>query len=140
IHLMTNERRECTAFFRQALELAPDHFEARLYLTAALIDFDAREAVEHLEILRRRDPQNSQVCLLLATLRHAFGQFQEAQQILDEILTRDPDHETALLERGKVALDAGRPADAEPFLQRALARTPDGLSIHRAMARCLQLA
>src|SRR5437867_2240485 len=59
IHLMTNERRECTAFFRQALELAPDYFEARLYLTAALIDFDAREAVEHLEILCRRDSQNS---------------------------------------------------------------------------------
>ena len=77
--------------FRSALELDPEHFEARLQLAAALEDYNPREAVEHLEILRERQPRNKRVRLLLAHYRRSLGQFAEAtvQLIKERFLVSD---------------------------------------------------
>jgi tetratricopeptide (TPR) repeat protein len=138
IHLLINQQ-EAAADFRQALALDPAHFDARLNLAVALADYDPEEAVQHLEILRQRDPQNERVAILLATFRRGLGQLSEAQQILDDVLAVHPDHFAALLERGKGALDAGRPEEAEGFLRRALARGPNEPFVHLALSRCLHL-
>lgn len=127
------------ADFRQALALDPDNFDARLNLAVALADYDPQEAARHLEILRGRDAHNSRVAILLAIFRRGLGQLPEAQQLLDDVLATNPDHFSALLERGKVALDAGRPDQAEGFLRRALARDPREPFAHLALSRCLHL-
>lgn len=126
--------------FRSALELDPEHFEARLQLAAALEDYNPREAAEHLEVLRARQPQNKRVRLLLAHYRRSLGQFAEAAQILDEVLAVSPDDAAALLERGKTALDSGRSEDAAQFLRRALAAAPNEPFVHLALSRALHLS
>ena len=126
--------------FRSALELDPEHFEARLQLAAALEDYNPREAAEHLEVLRARQPQNKRVRLLLAHYRRSLGQFAEAAQILDEVLAVSPDDAAALLERGKTALDAGRFEDAAQFLRRALVAAPNEPFVHLALSRALHLS
>lgn len=130
---------EAATELRRALELNPDHDEARLYLADTMIEFDARHAIDHLQVLRRRDPGNEQVSVLLAVSHRSLGQFLEAQQALDDVLATSPDHGRVLLERGKVALDAGKPDDAEAFLRRALALTPNEPFVHLALSRCLHL-
>ena len=126
--------------FRSALELDPEHFEARFQLAAALEDYNPREAVQHLEILRARQPRNKRVRLLLAHYRRSLGQFAEAEQILDEVLAVSPDDAAALLERGKTALDAGRFEDAALFLRRALVAAPNEPFVHLALSRALHLS
>ena len=126
--------------FRSALELDSEHFEARLQLAAALEDYNPREAVQHLEILRERQPRNKQVRMLLAHYRRSLGQFSEAAQILDEVLAGSPDDAAALLERGKTALDAGRFEDAALFLRRAVVAAPNEPFVHLALSRALHLS
>ncbi|MSQ94238.1 MAG: tetratricopeptide repeat protein [Gemmataceae bacterium] len=138
IHLLLNLQ-EAAADFRKALELDPNHFDARLLLAIALAESSPREAAGHLEILRGREPQNIRVSIYLASTLRGLGQLAEAQRILDDVLTANVDHSQALLERGKTALDAAHPDEAEPFLRRALARTPGEPFVHLALSRCLHL-
>ena len=126
--------------YRAALAADPDHFDARLHLAAALGETDPREAAEHLERLRLREPNHEPVRLLLAYTRRSLGQLTEAQRLLDEILAANPKHPAALVERGKTALDAGRFEESAEFLQRALAVAPNEPFIHLALSRALHLA
>ncbi|HJT78537.1 MAG TPA: tetratricopeptide repeat protein [Gemmataceae bacterium] len=138
IDLLINQQAAVTDF-RKALALDPDNFDARLNLAVALADYDPQEAVRHLEALRRRDGHNDRVAILLAIYRRGLGQLPEAEQLLDDVLATNPKHFSALLERGKVALDAGHPDQAEGFLRRALARDPKEPFAHLALSRCLHL-
>ena len=123
--------------FREALDLDPNNADARLRLATALADYDPKAAAEHLEILRRRDPADIQVRVMLAYFRRGLGRLDDARQLLDEVLAAQPGNAAALLERGKVALDAGRPDEAEGFLRKALAAAPDEPFVHLALSRCL---
>ena len=125
--------------FRKALDLDPDHFQARLKLAELLLTEAPAEAAAHLERLRQQRPENNHVRLRLAAARRSLGQLEESSQLLDEVLARDPDNIAALAERSQVALDAAQPADAERWLRRALALAPDAPSLNLLMSRCLQL-
>lgn len=133
------DQQAAAADFRAALKLAPDHFDARLDLAVALAESDLREAAEHLEVLRQRAPRNVQVRVILASYRRNLGQLAQAQSILDEVRTERPDHPFALIESGKVALDAGNPGAAERFLRRAAVLAPQESFVHLALSRCLYL-
>jgi tetratricopeptide (TPR) repeat protein len=134
------DKQEATATFRKGLELDPGHTEMRLHLALTLTDYHAKEASRHLEILHRRDPKDTQAAVALASTLRGLGQLRDSQMILDQVLTANPDHVHALLERSKTALDAGRPDEAEPFLRRALTHSPRDSFVHLGLSRCLQLA
>jgi tetratricopeptide (TPR) repeat protein len=136
---MTTDKLEAIASFRQGLELDPTHTQSRLLLAIVLTEYDPREAATHLESLRRQDPKNQQVAVGLAGSLRALGNLERAETLLEEVLAANPAHLGALLERGKTALDAGRPGDAEPFLRRALTQAPNEPFVHLALSRCLQL-
>ncbi|MBO0697306.1 MAG: tetratricopeptide repeat protein, partial [Zavarzinella sp.] len=138
LDLLTN-RRAAVDDFRRATEIDPTHFNARLDLAIALVEYDMSEAAQHLEFLHTRDPENQQVTLLLAQVRRSLGQPEAAISLIDELLQRNPTHPAAVLERGKAALDLGRPAEAEQFLRLAVGQTPDDPLAHLALSRCLLL-
>lgn len=77
--------------------------------------------------------------LLLAVGRHGLGQFEEARQLLDELLAANPKNFPALVERGRLALDAQQPAEAEASLRRAEALAPDHADVNLQLGRTLQL-
>lgn len=133
-------QQEAASTFQQALEVDPNHFEARLYLALALADDHVRETVRNLEILRRSHPQNHEVGVLLGSYYRSLGMFDEARGILDEILAAEPDRLAAVVERGKLALDAGCLEEAEPYLRRGVALAPADAFNHLALSRCLHLA
>lgn len=129
-----------TGEFRLALERNPAHFEARLHLAETLSESDPREAVEHLEQLRARNPDRVVVRLMLAHVRRGLGQLDAAQQLLDEILESEPKHAATLLERGKLALDAGRFEESIAFLQRARQALSNEPFVLLALSRAFHLA
>jgi tetratricopeptide (TPR) repeat protein len=131
---------QALADFQRAVELAPDSRQARLRLAEALIRREPREAVPHLEWLRRRRPDDPDVRLQSARLCRALGQPLEARDLLDGLLGAEPDKVTALVERGRVAMDLDRTEEAERFLLRALALAPEQREVNLALADCLRQA
>jgi tetratricopeptide (TPR) repeat protein len=142
--LWRGRARELTRFFAEALEdyhraveLAPDHFEARERLAELLIHkHQAAEALPHFEYLRQRQPDNAAVLLGLARCRAELAEQEAARELLDQFLATHPDHPVALTERGKLALAMGQPAEAEPWLRRAAVASYDPETIYVLM-RCL---
>lgn len=131
---------EAVADFRAALELEPNHFDARWNLADRLLSEAPTEAADHLEILRRRHPDSVSVRRALASVRRSLGQLGEAAQLLDDMLAETPDDVATLIERSKVALDQEQAAEAEQTLRRAEKLAPDLPEVYLGLARCLNLA
>jgi predicted Zn-dependent protease len=111
--------------YRRAVELDPDHEDARLGLAVTLLETKAyAEAAEHLGYVRRRQPENLRVQVGLAECRDGLGEADEAVRLVDEVLARQPDYGPALALRGRLALGAGQMAEAETWLRQAVARDP----------------
>jgi tetratricopeptide (TPR) repeat protein len=111
--------------YRRALELDPEHEEARLGLAVTLInDKNFQEATEHLEYVRQRQPDNLIVQVGLAECREGLGKEEEAAQLLDGVLAVQPQLAIALAARGRIALDQGDLENAETYLRRAIAADP----------------
>ncbi len=122
--------------YRRAVELDPDHEEARLGLAVTLIEEKKyAEAVEHLEYARRGQPDNLSVQVGLAECYSALGRHAEAVRLTDEVLARQPEHAMALSLRGLLALEEGQSAQAEEWLRQAIERDP---SAHRALYSLVQ--
>jgi tetratricopeptide (TPR) repeat protein len=127
------------ADLRRALDLDPNHFEARAYLALTIAQQNPIEAAGQFEILLRRAPGNQQLRFALASGRRGMGDLAEARRLLDEILASDENLVMALIERGQVELDERRPVAAEPWLERARALAPNTPELYLALARCKQL-
>jgi predicted Zn-dependent protease len=131
---------EAATDFRAALALDPKQVAARWHLAKNLIEAAPADSAQLLESLRREYPDDRDVRILLATARRNLGDLNQAQQLLDELLTATPDDVAVLLERGQVALDARRPQDAETWLRRAETLAPQLPAVSLALARCLLVA
>ena len=124
--------------YRRAVEAHPTSARARLRLAdTLLIAGTPDEALEHYAWLAERWPQRPEVRLGLARCRHRQGQLTEAQELLDALLAAAPQHGEANWERGQVALDQDKPADAESWLQRAARALPFDRRIQYSLERCL---
>jgi tetratricopeptide (TPR) repeat protein len=135
-----NDQPASLADLRRALEIDPDHFEARLYLALFTADLSPADAAAHLRALHGRAPSDDRVRFALATVLRNLGELSEARQQLDDLLAAHPDHQMALAERGYVALELQDTADAEGWLRAALRLTPDDAQLNLALATCLRLA
>ncbi len=76
---------------------------------------------------------------MLAVSRHGLGQLDQAQPLLDELLATNPQDVPALIERGRLALDAQQPAEAETWLRRAEAIAPDHADVLLSLGRTLRM-
>jgi predicted Zn-dependent protease len=124
--------------YRRALELDPDHEEARIGFAVTLLTANKyQEAVGHLEELRRRQPDNLSVQVGLAECRAASGDVAEAMRLVDDVLSRQPELAAALTLRGRLALEDGQPAEAETWLRRAVARNPSDVRARYSLILCL---
>ena len=73
-------------------------------------------------------------------MRRSLGQLPEARQLLTEMLASTPEDGSALLERGKVALDERKLAEAERWLRRAVEQAPNLPEANLALSQCLNQA
>jgi tetratricopeptide (TPR) repeat protein len=132
-----NDLEEAVASYRRAVAQDPDDDKSRRLLALALVRSDrAKEAVEHLERLRRHST-DTEILLGLARCRRSLGQVDEARRLLDEVLAREKRHAEALSEHGKLALQTGQPVEAERWLRRALVEAPYDRETNYTLYLCL---
>jgi tetratricopeptide (TPR) repeat protein len=136
----SNDRVGGLGDFRAALVLDPEHRDARLQLALAVQQEAPVEAAGHLEILRKRYPDDGLVRYTLASLYRVTGRPEEARNLLDAILAAEPDSVLALLERGALAVDQGQLDRAEQCLVRAQKRAPEDPRTNFALSICLRAA
>src|SRR5262249_10735302 len=100
--------------FRRAIELDPDHVEARHRLASLLLDLgQAEEALPHAEYLVQPRPDVPLYRVYLARCRDLLGQQDEAEKLLDGVLAREPHFAPALAFRGALAWRSDQPEVAE---------------------------
>jgi tetratricopeptide (TPR) repeat protein len=122
------------ADYRQAVEDAPQCYEARLGLAAALQQGGfTREAIAHYEFLHGQAPDEAAVLLGLARCYFENHDLELTQSMLQRLCERHPDHVPGLVETGRLALYQQRWADAERMLLRAQALAPPHLETHRLL-------
>jgi tetratricopeptide (TPR) repeat protein len=126
---------------RRILEIEPDNFHGRSLLAECLsVQHRASEAAEHFTFLRQYGFFPTDMALGLARCQRELGHTEEAIQILEEILAREPKNAEALRQRGNIALDGGDPLAAERWLSTALEQNPyDPSAIYsyeQALERC----
>ncbi len=134
-----NDQAASVADMRAALELEPEHFEARFFLAKFIALKSPAEAASHYAVLRQRFPENVDVQLWQAENFHNLGKLDEARQIVDTLLPQHGDVVPLLLLRGRIALDLQQGADAERWLGRALELAPRDVPVNLAMIAALQM-
>jgi tetratricopeptide (TPR) repeat protein len=111
--------------YRRAVELDPDHEEARQGLAITLLESKAyAEAAEQLEYLLTLQPDNLRLEVGLAECRYNLGDLADAACRVDHVLAQQPDSARALALRGRLLIQRGEYAEAESCLRRAVALTP----------------
>ena len=134
-----HDYRRAAKDFGRVVELDPDRDDARLRLVQCLLEKgEHAAALAHLEILRARRPDDPEVLSRIAYVDNALGRPEEAAGILDSVLAEHPGYVPALRGRGEVALQTGRPAEAEGWLRRAVAATPYDRQAGIALEQCLK--
>jgi predicted Zn-dependent protease len=124
--------------FRHALRVDAEHEEARLGLAIALLEAKSfHEALEHLEYLRQRQPDNLRVRVGLAECRDGLGDREEAQRLVEEVLAEEPHFWPALALRGRLALEGGQLGEAEAWLKEAVAQNPGNHQAEYNLIVCL---
>ncbi len=124
---------------RRAVELVPDARDARLALAGLLArGGHTREAVRNYELVLATRPGDPAALLGLARADFDAADPDGVRRRLDELLAVSPDHADALVERGRLELRQARPADAEPFLRRAVAAAPWHRDGHRLLLAALK--
>lgn len=131
--------RKCVDDYRRILELDPDFPDARRWLAMALLDIGRyAEAVEHLEILRRKAPDDPDLLVRLAIGRRFLGQGPEAHRLLERVLAEHPNFGLALRTRGQIAKENSQLAEAESWLRKAQAELPYDLRTLALLTDCLK--
>lgn len=125
--------------YRRAVELDADHEEARLGLAVALLtDKHYAEAAEQFERLLRDQPDNVRVQVGLAECRESLGETEEAEKLVEDVLTRHPQMSAALSLRGQVALKRGQWKEAETYFRQALRGNPLEHRARYSLVLCLE--
>src|SRR5262249_3947507 len=136
--LLVGRDRDALADYRKAVELDPQEDEARLKVAELCLVFHQHEeASTHFTELLKRHPDQGEALLGLARCRAEQGDTAGAVDLLDRLLSLQPEHAGALAERGKIALDAGSPQDAEGWLRKAARVAPFEHETLYTLRRCL---
>lgn len=125
---------DAEAAFRKAIELDPNYEEAYLLLARALArSHQFSEAMAALEKAIQLDPQYWQALRDLGWLKFREGDMSSASANLAKSIAIAPNDPDSHLYRGCVLQELGRCAEADEEYQRAIALSPPGYDVPRAV-------
>lgn len=96
------------------------------------------EGIRELERLTKQDPDNRLVRTRLVAAYQSAGKVADAQRILTDALKKNQKDLDAVLQRGELSLQAGKPVEAEGDFNTVLRLKPDSPEVHYALAKLYQ--
>lgn len=127
--------------FRGAAALRPDYAEAWAFLGEALQHIDVPEGktfssngLSQLELARQLDPNSLSANLFLVLYWRRQGQWSRALEILDNLITLDPQNPVIQVEMGNTLSENGDPNAALPYYMRATELAPSDPTYWQALA------
>ena len=125
--------------YQRVVELDPQRRQAQERLAVGLITKGRyEEALERLTAVRQWKPDEPRVETSVARCYEGLDRPDDAQRTLDAVLANHADFGPALLERGRMLIQAGRPAEAEEWLRRAVHAMPHDYAANFALADALE--
>jgi tetratricopeptide (TPR) repeat protein len=112
--------------FDRALRIDPEHRFALLHRGEALVRAGRPKAgAKDARALLAKDPTNGDAHVVLASAEAASGSLDKANEVLDQLFARQPDHGPGLLLRATFRARQDRYDDAAEALARAVERAGD---------------
>lgn len=133
---------EAVSAYRRVVALTPDFAAgwSGLGLASAHGDTPQRtEAISHIEKAVQLEPENSQWRFNLGSALQHSGSLASARSAYQQVLIRDPGHETSLFNLAAVAQEQGDFSTAIRACQDLLQRRPDFSAAYTALGTSLQL-
>lgn len=113
------------ASLKAEVDKNPSDIAARNRYTRALLGADrAMEAFEQTQETTKLDPENTEARTYQAVILMAIGDFAMSAQLLDKVLSKDPNYVEALGYRGVLYLRANDPENAIATWEKAIAVDP----------------
>lgn len=115
---------EATTVLNAAIKVQPENAmtRAKLAVTEAQQDGTREEGIRELESLIKKDPNNSQVDLVLISTYVGAGKYDEALAATDAMAQKDPNAAMPLSLRGSVRMAKGDAAGARADFEAALTK------------------
>jgi non-specific serine/threonine protein kinase len=111
----------------RAQQLAPDlgetHLASGYYYYYGSRDYD--KAMEHFTIVQTRQPNDAEVTVAIGYIRRRQGKWEQAAVQMEQAVALDPRNHLWLSNLGAMYLYMRRYAEAERYLDRAIAVAPD---------------
>ncbi len=125
--------------YRLAVQLDPERDDVRWLLAQALVQLSRHEeALQHLETLRPKAPDHTDLQVYAARCQFYLGQKDTALNAVAAVLKAHPNHGLALMDRGRMALAEGQPAEAEAWLRQSVQALPYHYEAAFALSQALQ--
>ena len=139
--LKSNDPERARSLLEGALKQDPEVIPARKAYATALLRLGRFEdaANEVIKCLDQTNEEDVGLKHLLASIRYKQGRNGEAEQLLDEVLTREPDLREAKLLQGLIKLDLQKYQEASDFLQEYLEQDPHSPWARLGMATVWQI-
>jgi tetratricopeptide (TPR) repeat protein len=134
----SKRRVEAISAYQRCLELNPNRAKAAEYIAEGLLtEHRSSEALPYITLLVEKHPESVAGRLLLAEYHTAQGEAPQARKVLDDLLREQPDLFAALVQRGKLACEEGKPKAGEVWLRKALDQRPHEPLLLNTYQRCL---
>lgn len=128
------------ADYHKAIEIDPTFVPARLRIAELLLeDKQAPEAIPHLELLVRQEPNNPHVQARLGICLFLQGRGAEARKLMEAAVAQLPDDAPLLVTLANLELQEGRGEAAEKWLRQVLKTDSSDTEALFVLVQALQL-
>lgn len=135
LELERNKYPQAAQAFEEMLEFEPDYLPARYYLAIAHYrQGNIEQADQGATFFRLRAPRYPGGHRLYAAIKFTQGQYDEAQEALENLLSFLPDDIWSLEMLADIAVLQGNPDDSVEEYRRIVALYPDSAEAHRKLA------
>jgi putative PEP-CTERM system TPR-repeat lipoprotein len=133
--MLQGDKAAASAGYRSVLQVLPGDIHSHTQLIAAhLLDRDLKAAKEQLRVLTKRHPANLQTRFMHAHVALVEGDYVRAREISAQLMRLVKDNPKLLYVAGAAELHLNSLVQAESFLTRALAGTPESKPVRRLLA------
>ncbi|MFK7976874.1 MAG: XrtA/PEP-CTERM system TPR-repeat protein PrsT [Halioglobus sp.] len=140
LNLKRNKNEIAAAAFDTMLEQTPSYLPARFFLAVAHYkQGNIEQAEENLGIFRAKAPRYTAGHRLYAALKFSQGNYNEARQVLEDLLSFDPDDAWSLALLADVAVLEGDPDKSVENYRRIVELHPESEGAHLRLALGLML-